>query len=471
MVCRLLSGSETGTDRDRVRHTRGERSRFPMNNTQNNEQLVTRIYNAFSPFVPLPAGSPRYVNCSAVRGEEDVYRALGRKIINSDRATYQLYGGHRGAGKSTELLRLQKRLEARGCFVVYFDADEQDIDPQDAESTDILLACTRHVLRGLQSYARPETLAKLTSWFESRMHELKDVALADVQITDAKMGLDLFATTIKTVPSSRAGIRKQVDLHGVALTQILNELISSARERLQDQRKIVVIADSLDRIPSKVLPDGSTNLEQIFVNRADQLRQLQCHIIYTLPVSLAYSPAVAQLANLYDDPQILPMVKVRERDGSVSPDGLTKLKEMIAARITDVPAAAGLDLETEVFEDEPLLDRVCLMSGGHIRDLMRFVQNALDWVDVLPITTKAVNRALAQSRSTYHDAVNAEDWVRLAQVADKREIENMAAFRKLLFNRCVLEYVDVQDDGDFDKWYDVHPLIKELPEFKAAQGS
>ncbi|MGB0561044.1 MAG: ATP-binding protein [Spirulinaceae cyanobacterium] len=431
------------------------------------EQLIVKIYNSFSPFVPLPAGSPVYVNCSAVRGEENIYRELGKKIINSDRPTYQLYGGHRGAGKSTELLRLEEYLQQRGCFVVYFDANDKDIDAQDAEWTDILLACTRNLLLKLRDHAPATTLDKLKNWLVSRAAELKDIALTEVELEDVQVAFDFLSATIKTVPSSRPNIRRQLDIHGLALTQILNELISGSQARLTGRPKIVVIADSLDRIPSKVIGD-STNLEQIFVNRADQMRQLQCHIIYTLPVSLAYSPAAAQLANLYDDPQILPMVKVRERDGAIYAAGLAKLREMLGKRIENIPEAAGLSLENQVFANGELLSRLCLMSGGHIRDLMRFVQNALDWVDTLPITSKAVNRALAQSRQTYHDAVNSEDWKHLVQVAQNKEIENMAAFRKLLFNRCVLEYVDVYEDGSFDKWYDVHPLIKELPEFKGA---
>lgn len=53
---------------------------------------------------------------------------LGREILFSDEPSYQLYAGHRGAGKSTELLRLKSYLEANDCFVVYFAADEEDID-------------------------------------------------------------------------------------------------------------------------------------------------------------------------------------------------------------------------------------------------------------------------------------------------------------------------------------------------------
>jgi hypothetical protein len=59
---------------------------------------------------------------------------LGRKIERSqNKPLAQLYAGHRGTGKSTELLRLKKYLEERKCHVVYFAADEGDIDPEDAD--------------------------------------------------------------------------------------------------------------------------------------------------------------------------------------------------------------------------------------------------------------------------------------------------------------------------------------------------
>jgi tetratricopeptide (TPR) repeat protein len=79
--------------------------------------------------------------------------------------TSQLYAGHRGAGKSTELLRLQQYLDEQGCFVVYFPADEQDIDPEDAQYTDILLACTGHLLEKLKDSTDP---ASLLNWLSDR---------------------------------------------------------------------------------------------------------------------------------------------------------------------------------------------------------------------------------------------------------------------------------------------------------------
>jgi len=42
------------------------------------------------------------------------------------------------------------------------------------------------------------------------------------------------------------------------------------------------------------------------------------------------------------------------------------------------------------------------------------------------------------------------------------------SYRKLLFNRCVLQYVYFDADGELQPWYDVHPLIKSIQQFKDA---
>ncbi|RUT04821.1 hypothetical protein DSM106972_043900 [Dulcicalothrix desertica PCC 7102] len=168
-------------------------------------QFLKRLYNAFDPFRPLPAGDPAYVNCNSVRGDGDILVGVGREILMSDRMTCQLFGGHRGAGKSTELLRLQDYLDKQGCFVVYFAAYEEDIEPEDAQYTDILLACTRHLLESLKDNANP---APLLNWLKDRWEELKDFALSEVSLE--KIGVEAqiaqFAKIIanlQTEPSAR----------------------------------------------------------------------------------------------------------------------------------------------------------------------------------------------------------------------------------------------------------------------------
>ncbi|MEQ8383890.1 MAG: hypothetical protein RH949_16175 [Coleofasciculus sp. A1-SPW-01] len=57
------------------------------------------------------------MDCEEVRGDCDILIELGRSILLSDRVTCNLYAGHRGAGKSTELLRLKADLEEQKYYV------------------------------------------------------------------------------------------------------------------------------------------------------------------------------------------------------------------------------------------------------------------------------------------------------------------------------------------------------------------
>ncbi|MBE7380168.1 MAG: hypothetical protein F6J95_002005 [Leptolyngbya sp. SIO1E4] len=138
-------------------------------------EVLKNIYNSFDPFEPLKAGDPVYVNCSEVRGEENILVDVGRQITYTDRTTHQLYTGHRGAGKSTELLRLEADLRQQGYRVVYFPAEEADIDPEDAQYTDILLACTRNLLKQLDGDEGP-----ILQWLRSRKTELVDALQSEV---------------------------------------------------------------------------------------------------------------------------------------------------------------------------------------------------------------------------------------------------------------------------------------------------
>jgi len=108
------------------------------------------------------------------------------------------------------------------------------------------------------------------------------------------------------------------------------------------------------------------------------------------------------------------------------------------------------------------------MSGGHVRNLMLLVRSAIDHIDSLPITEKAIQRAITQARDTYRRTVEQDEWELLAKVTESKQIDNDDRYRKLLFNRCVLQYGYFDVDGELQPWYDVHPLIKGIQQFKDA---
>ena len=434
--------------------------------TQESEQLITKLYNTFDPFAPLQAGDTRYVDCQEARGDGNINLELGSKIKRSQRMTCQLYTGHRGAGKSTELLRLQQYLKSQGCFAIYFAADEQDINPENTEYTDILLACTRHLLEEL----RDANSQPLRDWMKDRWEDLKDLALTEVSFEKLSLELQIaqfakLTANIRTIPSLRQKIRDKINPHTQTLIKALNEFIDDAKKKLpQGYSQLAVIADNLDKIVPFSQEGKRSNLDEIFLDRAEQLKDLHCHVIYTIPISMAHSNRANDLGNDYDNLQVLPMIMVQNQDGSPNATGLAKLKELIEKRFKQI--YPNLSVEIGLFDNAETLERLCLMSGGHVRNLLSMMQEAISRTENLPITAKAAQRAITQARDVYRRTPGENEWQILAKVSKTQEILNDQEHRDLLFNRCILEYRYYDEEGESLPWYDVHPLIKGIKQFQ-----
>lgn len=434
--------------------------------------VITQIYNAVDPFRPLEPGDPAYVDCEAERGDANILLDLGPAITRSERYTCQLYAGHRGAGKSTELLRLKADLETKGCHVVYFAAvgEDGDIDPQDVQYTDILLACTRHLLEDLKM-ADP---TPLISWFKERGRELN--AIGQTKIVMESLDVSLLASqfaemtaSIRAVPSQRQKIRDLVNPHTITLVKALNEFIADAKSKLPpDKNQLVVIADNLDRIVPIHDDYGRSNHDEIFLDRSEQLQGLDCHMVYTVPISMVYSNRANDLKEIYGNPELLPMVMVQTLEGALHEPGFAKMQEILLRRIR--PFMSQVSLGSDVFENEDVVKQLCIASGGHVRELLLLMKEAMNRANDLPIPTRAVRRAIAETRDTYRRTVEKDQWAVLAQVAQDRSIDNDEDHRDLLFRRCLMEYRFFDENDVLQCWYDAHPLIKGIPEFKEAQA-
>ncbi|MEP0835419.1 ATP-binding protein [Microcoleus sp. AS-A8] len=409
------------------------------------------------------------MDCRDVRGDEDVVEDLGKRMRRSERVTCQLYSGHRGAGKSTELLRLKQYLEQQKFYVVYFAADEEDIQSEDAQYTDILLACTRHLLDELNKSANP---APLLNWVKKRCQELKDLALMEISFEGMSVEGQIaqfakLTANLRAEPTMRQQIREKVNPHTVSLIDVLNEFLNEAKQHLPNGcNQLAVIVDNLDRIVPVFQETGRTNHEEIFLDRSEQLKALDCHLIYTVPISMVYSNRATDIRDIYSDTQVLPMIMVRTPDGTVYQPGLEKIKEIIGRRVRQF--APKLSLDTEIFDSRDTLEQLCLMSGGHVRNLLLLTQDAIARTDELPISAKAVRTAITRARDTYRRTVGNEQWCLLAEISRSKRIVNDDDYRSLLFNRCLLEYRYWNQEGELDRWCDVHPLIRGIQEFKEA---
>ncbi|MGC1309942.1 MAG: ATP-binding protein [Phormidesmis sp.] len=431
------------------------------------DELLTEIYSAFEPFLPPPEGT--YVNCEEVRGRWNVVRELGNQITRSKSPTCQLYSGHRGVGKTTELLRLKDHLTRKHYKVVYFAVNDEDVETQDAEYADILFACTKNLVQSVMLTERNP----LVDWMRDRWQSLKDLAATSVEFDSLSFEQQIsqfskITASVRAVPNIRRELRKRLNDSTPSLIVALNSFIEEAkRQMLPECKGIVIIVDNLDRI-SENNSQGHNNFDEIYLNRSELMRGLACHVIYTVPIQMIYSPRVTQLEDNYGKPDVLPMVMVKAYAGGVNTAGLGKLKEVICRRLMHIDPQLPDYLDNYVFESAETRQRLCLMSGGHMRVLMQLLQKSMDQVDELPITAEAAQIAIEEQRDTYRTGISKERWDLFARIHVSKQLENDEDSLLLLLNRCLMEYRYYDEGMRLHQWCDVHPLLEGFDQFKAA---
>ena len=118
-----------------------------------NHQLdIQKFFKATNPDLPLFADNVLedknyYIDFSSVRGGK-VIEKIEKTItfLSPDQSTCQLFTGHIGCGKSTELLKLKTELEEKGFHVVYVDSYKY-LNMDDVDVSDILLMKIREYKR------------------------------------------------------------------------------------------------------------------------------------------------------------------------------------------------------------------------------------------------------------------------------------------------------------------------------------
>ena len=71
-----------------------------------------------------------------------------------------------------------------------------------------------------------------------------------------------------------------------------------------------------------------TTHDALYLDHAEQLKALDAHIVYTVPISMFYSLKATQLAGAFPNYRILPMIKVEEMDGCPCGHGIDLLNSV-----------------------------------------------------------------------------------------------------------------------------------------------
>lgn len=427
-----------------------------------------------------------YIDFASVRGGK-IIDALKRTItrLSPNKPTCQLFTGHIGCGKSTELSRLKTELQSEGFHVVYFESTK-DLDETDVDITDIMLAIARRVGESLEQVNVNLQPQGFQSFLNGVWEFLQTPVLvtAETELMGAKIkgstdgqlefslpaGIGKITAKTKDSPKLRSKLRQYLEPQTNRILQFINEeIIKVATEQLKQrgQKGLVVIVDNLDRIDNRPTSSGRSLPEYLFIERGEQLRKLNCHLVYTLPLSLIFSNDCEALKNRLGggvDPKVLPMIPVQLRDGTEYLEGMQLLQQMVLARaFPDIPAQERLGLITKVFDSPETLERLCSVSGGHVRNLLGMLFRCLQEVDP-PISRNILESVIRDARDHLVLSVDDEEWDLLFQVVQEQRVKGDKEYQTLLRSLFVFEYQDNQG-----RWFALNPLLTETAKFKLWQ--
>jgi hypothetical protein len=366
---------------------------------------VRRLFIAANPSKTLDFGNSEdrqyYIDFSSVTGNtaEELKDLI---VAFPAEPTCSLFTGHIGSGKSTELLRLKDALEQEGFHVIYFESSE-DLEMADVDIGDLLLMIARKVsedieklnleieadgFRELVKSAKKLLLNSVETqgnvWISSPSKAFVgfgDVVAANSSSHTEKSLLSIEISQLSIGAKNDSTLRERLNQYlgpqkHKLLSLINKELIEPAIIKLNEKgiKGLVIVVDNLDRIDSRSKTFGRPQHEYIFIDQSEVLTGLRCHTIYTMPLSLRFSNEYPILTQRFggNEPYFLPMVPVFLQNGDPYDDGLSLLKQAVLARaFPSLKPEQRLANVLEVFDSPQTLDRLCYISGGHLRDLIR----------------------------------------------------------------------------------------------------
>ncbi len=418
-------------------------------------------YNRCSGDALVP-GDRRYVDIDAKEGRPRGHswsERLAKQLELSNEPLRLLVTGLRGTGKSTELLRLKKRLEefsGIGHLVVLVDADEVVDIANEIDLPDILMAIVNATERAVLELEGKDPDEALEDGYAKRLWTWltrTDVSLDELKLTpDQQIGLVL---EMKTRPTLRQRIRSTLAQHfSTFLREVRDELkLLEGRAQAAGRHRITVIFDSLEKLRglSTNWPEVLHSAERVFGGGAQYL-ELPVHVVYTVPPAL--------LNRRTDRIDFLPMVKLFHRDGQRHSAGFAAMRELVQLRLPDDALA---ELLGGVYK--PRIDRLIERSGGHPRLLVQMLR-ALLVAPQLPVEEEDILRLFAEQRERYLAVITHQDIPWLQRIKRDKALtvdsaDHLQSIDRALTNNVIFRYANA------DIWYDLHPALPDLAEIAA----
>ena len=412
---------------------------------------------------PIEPADPRYIQLYADReiSGDDPVNLMGKTIEWTPGGSVQLLSGFRGAGKTTELRRLQQVLEMKGYIVIRIDVENYINMAVPVDISDFLMT-----VAGAFSDSAVDAGVLKNSGFEVDYWKRLENFLSGIKFSGVSMavGIGVASIAVKSNLKNDPSFKKHLQEH---MFSYLGALVNDIREFFEKcicniqyhnctQSEVVLLVDSIEHFRGTLINarDVQSSVETLFVSHAEKLHLPHLHVVYTVPpyLKIRYS----NLGALYGPGSlhILPSLKLYDRKNNRIDAGFDAMERIVKAR-----GNWG-----RLLGDRDALDDLIRFSGGHIRDLLRLLSEVLLRANTLPVSGSTVTAAIDQLRTEFLPIPD-DDARWLAKIAQTHQsalssIANLPELARLFDTHLALCY------RNGEEWYDVHPLISEHIESK-----
>jgi hypothetical protein len=412
---------------------------------------ATKLCDPFTPLEPVEDRALRE-DLTPATGGDRLARVRLTIRRSGDVPTLHFLTGHIGSGKTTELLRLRNDLERTSgdepmVETFLLDADLL-LDRRDVDLEDLLVALWMVLQQSKPSVA---TAVLAPIWKEQIAGTVKHTLTNLPEQFPAALTAVLGALKLPALDERR---KLRVTLGGLANPLItgLNDAFEKVRQDSSSQ--VAVVIDNLEKL---ALGDRGA-VEHLYLQRMGALRELNCHLIITVPLYLVFSEAGASLNGLYGGATVLlPMVKVAMRgDPQTDAPGVELMANLLSRRV---------DFELLFESGRDAAKSIARLSGGSTRHALQLVLGALSLHERPKVSDQSVEIAALEMQAMFDRALEGK-WIPLL-----RQIDELGEFppecdpevrRSLLRHAFVFEY----QNGDPQPWYAVHPLVRRLPRYQ-----
>jgi len=353
------------------------------------------------------------------------------------------FSGHRGCGKSTELLHILSHPEIHKKFWPINFSIREETDIVDLDFHDVLLAIGSQMYRNYRKNGGeiPEQLLKQLNTWKGRVEQEVKTVLSGQSSYEFGGSLDVFFVNagmkMKLEPKTRIELRQVFEKDITGLIDVINMIAAAITAK--EKRIPLILIDDMDK------PDLN-KATAIFHDRREIMMQPNCAIIYTVSSALFYSK---EFDAIRDQAIFLPNINlhpIKEPERHII-EGYDTLRRFTYVR-----------MDQSLINEQALVDAITY-SGGVFREMERIMRSAIGSArrrKAAKIIVDDVERAATEIRNEYRRILDKNDLAYLRKINEHNRLEYNDRLRPLLQLLAILEY------RDNENWCDVHPVLKRI---------